>query len=88
MLLAVTDMCDICGGDGGATRSYWESKSADLIHTEFQKAYKRNHSRQRIGKRTNQEFYDWSVEARRLRGECNAGKMPIEEFWARLGNKR
>jgi hypothetical protein len=34
----------------GATRSYWGSKVDDPIYTAFQKAYKRNHSRQRVGK--------------------------------------
>ena len=72
----------------GATRSYWESKEGDDIYTEFQKAYKRNHSRQRVGKMTQLEFYEWSEEARRKRGEFDKGKLPLEEFRLWLGNKR
>ena len=72
----------------GATRSYWGSKVDDPIHVAFQKAYKRNHSRQRVGKMTNQEFYDWSEEARVKRGECEAGRLPLDDFIAWLGNKR
>ena len=71
----------------GATRNYWGSKAGDPIHTAFQKAYKRNHSRQRTGKMTSKEFYEWSEEARRKRGECEVGKLTIEEFTAWLGNK-
>ena len=72
----------------GATRSYWGSKNGDAVYTEFQKAYKRNHSRQRVGKMTNQEFYEWSEEARRKRGECEAGRLSLEEFRVWLGNKK
>ena len=72
----------------GATRSYWGSKLEDPIHIEFQKAYKRNHSRQRVGKMTNLEFYEWSEEARSKRGECETGRLTLEEFRAWLGNKR
>ena len=71
----------------GATRSYWGSKMEDPIHIEFQKAYKRNHSRQRVGKMTQSEFYEWSEEARRKRGECEAGTLPLVEFKQWLGNK-
>jgi hypothetical protein len=72
----------------GSTRTYWGSKEGDPIYAEFQQAYKRNHSRRRVGKMTANEFYEWSEEARRLRGECEAGRMTIEEFREWLGNKR
>jgi len=71
----------------GATRSYWESKADDPIHTAFQKAYKRNHSRQRVGKMTQTEFYEWSEEARQKRSECEAERLSFDEFKAWLGNK-
>jgi len=71
----------------GATRSYWGSKADDPIHVAFQKAYKRNHSRQRVGKMTQTEFYEWSEEARQKRGECEAGRLSLDEFTAWLGNK-
>jgi len=72
----------------GATRSYWGSKEGDAVYTEFQKAYKRNHSRQRVGKMTQLEFYEWSEEARQKRDECEAGNLPLAEFKTWLGNKR
>ena len=71
----------------GATRSYWGSKMEDPVHIEFQKAYKRNHSRQRVGKMTQNEFYEWSEEARMKRGECEAGALLLAEFKEWLGNK-
>jgi hypothetical protein len=72
----------------GAARSYWGSKEGDVIYTAFQKAYKRNHSRQRVGKITQSQFYEWSEEARRKRGECETGQLSLDEFNAWLGNKR
>ena len=69
----------------GATRSYWGNKLDNPIHIAFQKAYKRNHSRRRVGKMTNLEFYEWSEEARRKRGECEAGTLSLEEFKVWLG---
>ena len=72
----------------GATRNYWESKADDPVYTEFQKAYKRNHSRRRVGTMTPSEFFEWSEEARRLRGECDAGRMTLDEFRMWLGNGR
>ena len=72
----------------GATRSYWGSKEGDVIYTAFQKAYKRMHSRQRVKKITQTEFYEWSEEARRKRGECEAGQISLDDFKAWLGNKR
>jgi len=72
----------------GATRNYWEGKMEDPIHVAFQKAYKRNHSRQRVGKMSQNEFYEWSEEARLKRGECEAGRLTLDEFKAWLGNKR
>ena len=71
----------------GATRSYWESKHGNAVYVEFQKAYKRNHSRQRVGKMTNLEFYEWSEEARNKRDACEAGELSLDDFKLWLGNK-
>ena len=79
-----TKSCSIIG----PTRTYWNSKSGDEIHTQFNKAYKRMHSRQRVGKMTNQEFYEWSEEARAKRDECEAGGITLAEFKTWLGNKK
>ena len=92
-----TEYCDRPKLDGskpcsiiGATRNYWDSKADDPVHIEFQKAYKRNHSRQRVGKMTQTEFYEWSEEARKKRGECEAGTLSLEEFveWLERGRVR
>ena len=72
----------------GATRSYWGNKEGDFIYAEFQQAYKRNHSRRRVGKMTPNEFYEWSEEARKKRGECEAGLLSIDEYRVWLGNKK
>jgi hypothetical protein len=64
----------------GATRNYWDGKMEDPIYVAFQKAYKRNHSRQRVGKMTQSEFYEWSEEARRKRSECEAGQLSLDEW--------
>jgi hypothetical protein len=71
----------------GATRSYWGSKEGNAVYAEFQKAYKRNHSRRRVGTMTPNEFFEWSEEARRKRGECEDGRLPLDEFRAWLGNR-
>ena len=73
----------------GATRSYWGSKEGDMVvYTEFQKAYKRNHSRQRVKKMIQLEFYEWSEEARQKRDDCEVGKLSLADFKVWLGNKR
>ena len=58
----------------GASRNYWDGKMDDPIYVAFQKAYKRNHSRQRVGKMTQNEFYEWSEvspsQTRRVRGRA------------------
>ena len=69
-------------------KNYWDSKVDDPIYTAFKKAYKRNHSRQRVGKMTQTEFYEWSEEARQKRSECESGKLSLDEFVEWLGNKK
>ena len=71
----------------GAVRKYWDDKAGNEVYAEFQKAYKRNHSRRRAGTMTEQAFFEWSEEARRLRGECEAGRVALEEFRGWLGNR-
>jgi hypothetical protein len=72
----------------GATRSYWDSKVGNATYAEFQKAYKRNHSRRRVGTMTANEFFEWSEEAREKRGQCEDGRLTLDEFKIWLGNKR
>lgn len=72
----------------GAARNYWNDKEGNSIYAEFQQAYKRNHSRRRVGKMTKNEFIKWSEEARNKRAECEDGKLTVKEFRQWLGNQR
>lgn len=72
----------------GATRNYWDSKRDDPFYKEFQKAYKRNHSRRRVGTMSESDFFFWSEEARAKLKECESGEMALDEFKFWLGNKR
>ena len=72
----------------GATKTYWDGKKDNAIHNEFQKAYKRNHSRRRTGTMSASDFFTWSEEAREKLKECEAGVMTLDEYISWLGNKR
>jgi hypothetical protein len=72
----------------GATKTYWDGKKDDSIHNEFQKAYKRNHSRRRVGTMSQSDFFTWSEEARAKLKECESGQVALEEFKLWLGNKK
>ena len=84
ILTGETKPCSIIG----ATRNYWDGKKDDPIHNEFQKAYKRNHSRRRVGTMSESDFFTWSEEARAKCKECEVGEMTLEEYKLWLGNKR
>lgn len=71
----------------GAVRKYWSDKKKNPVYIEFQKAYKRNHSRVTYKKITKPEFLAWSDEAREKRDLCDKGGMELEEFKEWLGNK-
>ena len=66
--------------DVGALNKYMDKVHAVPIRTEFHKAYKRNHSRVRVGSITQTEFLEWSDEARDKRDQCIAGEMDKDEF--------
>jgi hypothetical protein len=66
--------------DVGALNKYMDKVHADPIRKEFHKAYKRNHSRVRVGSMTQTEFLEWSDEAREKRDQCIAGRMRKDEF--------
>ena len=72
----------------GAIKIYWDGKKDDSIHNEFQKAYKRNHSRRRTGTMSASDFFHWSEDARAKLKECEAGNMTLDEYVKWLGNKR
>ena len=79
-----TKPCNIIG----ASRNYWGSKEDNPIYKEFQKAYKRNHSRRRVGTMSPNDFFHWSEEAREKLKECESGQIDLPEFKIWLGNKR
>ena len=66
--------------DVGALNKYMDKVHADPIRKEFHRAYKRNHSRVRVGAMTQTEFLDWSDEAREKRDQCIAGVIDNDEF--------
>jgi len=66
--------------DVGALNKYMDKVHADPIRKEFHKAYKRNHSRVRVGTMTQTEFLEWSDEAREKRDQCIAGSLDKDEF--------
>ncbi len=66
--------------DVGALNKYMDKVHADPIRKEFHKAYKRNHSRVRVGSMTQPEFLEWSDEAREKRDQCIAGELSKDEF--------
>jgi len=89
-----TEYCDrILSGETkpcsiiGATRNYWDGKKDNQVHNEFQKAYKRNHSRRRVGTMSESDFFTWSEEARAKCKECEAGNITLQEYKLWLGNK-
>ena len=74
--------------DVGALNKYMDKVHADPIRKEFHKAYKRNHSRVRVGTMTQIEFLEWSDKARDNRDQCIAGVMSKDEFMERVNMDR
>jgi hypothetical protein len=74
--------------DVGALNKYMDKVHADPIRKEFHKAYKRNHSRVRVGTMTQIEFLEWSDEAREKRDQCIAGVIDKDEFMEWLNSDR
>ncbi len=66
--------------DVGALNKYMDKVHTDPIRKEFHKAYKRNHSRVRVGTMTQAEFLEWSDEARIKRDQCISGAIEKDEF--------
>ena len=53
----------------GAMRTFKGKYAENPIYAEYNRAYKRNHSRLRNGKLYDEEFRDWSAAARKARDE-------------------
>lgn len=60
----------------------------DPIFREYNKAYKRNNSRVRMGKMSQSDFLQWSDEARTLRDRCVAGEIEQAPFFEWLNKDR
>ena len=74
--------------DVGALNKYMDKVHTDPIRKEFHKAYKRNHSRVRVGAITQTEFLEWSDEAREKRDQCIEGKMSKDAFMEWVNSDR
>ena len=68
----------------GAMRTFKGKYAENPIYAEYNRAYKRNHSRLRNGKLYDEEFRDWSAAARRARDEFIAENKTVEQFRLRL----
>ena len=68
----------------GAMRTFKDKYAENPIYAEYNRAYKRNHSRLRNGKLYDEEFRDWSAAARKTRDEFIAKNKTVEQFRLRL----
>lgn len=68
----------------GAMRTFKGKYAENPIYTEYNRAYKRNHSRLRNGKLYDEEFREWSAAARKARDEFIAENKTVEQFRLRL----
>lgn len=75
--------------DVGALNKYMDKVHTDPIRKEFHKAYKRNHSRVRVGTMSQTEFLEWSDEAREKRDQCIFGAIDKDEFveWVNMDRR-
>ena len=68
----------------GAMKTFKDKHSENPIYIEYNRAYKRNHSRLRNGKLYEEEFKDWSAKARDLRDKLTEQGATPEQFRAEL----
>ena len=64
----------------GSMLKYKEKIKDDPIYTAYNKVYKRNNSRVRNRIMSQTDFLSWSEEARKLRDECYAGKISLDDY--------
>lgn len=64
----------------GAMKTFKKKFQENPIYIEYNRAYKRNHSKLRSGKLYDSEFKEWSAAARDLRDKYIENDMDIEEF--------
>lgn len=68
-----------CSGVG-AMKSYKKSHGDDPVYIEYNKAYKRMHSKYRNAKLYDWEFKNWSKKARELRDRCQREGLSAEQY--------
>ena len=68
-----------CSGVG-AMKSFKETHANDPIYIEYNKAYKRMHSKYRNAKLYDWEFKNWSKKARELRDRCQRDGLDVEQY--------
>lgn len=68
-----------CSGVG-AMKSYKESHAGDPVYKEYNKAYKRMHSKYRNAKLYDWEFKNWSKKARELRDRCQREGLSADQY--------
>jgi hypothetical protein len=64
----------------GALRVWEKKKKENPAFKAYSKAYKKRFAWIKYGKITQEAFYEWSEQARKMREQCTNGKMTLEEF--------
>ena len=72
----------------GAMLKFQRKAKDNLVWQEYNTAYKRANSRQRLEKWTKEQFTAWSKEARQKRDACLAGELAQDDFFAWLNEDR
>ena len=64
----------------GALRVWEKKKAENPSFKAYSKAYKKRFAWIKYGKITQEAFYEWSEQARKMREQCANGKMTLDEF--------
>jgi hypothetical protein len=70
----------------GALRVWEKKKKENPAFKAYSKAYKKRFAWIKYGKITQEAFYGWSEQARKMREQCANGKISLEEFKEWLEN--
>ena len=84
----ITDQQEKACKDIGALNKYMDKVKANPIRKEYHRAYKRNHSRLRVGTMSQTEFLEWSDVAQEKRDQCLAGEIDKDEFMEWINQDR
>lgn len=72
----------------GAIRLYEQRKVEDPAVKEYKRAYKTHFARIAYGRMTEEDFREWSEQARALRDKCREGQLSLVEFVAWLDSDK